>query len=230
MKRFVRILLPILVLAGVGLAFWYAVRQREKPLPANQIAANGTIETTEVDVTSRIPGRLTQVIQHEGNEVPAHELMATLDPSDLQTQVSQAQHAYQVADANLKELLAGHAPEDIARARAAEQAARDAQHQAQARLDLLRAGTREEQIKQLQAAVEQAQVTLNNAETELRRAESLLAQGAVPASRWTPRAPSEMWRRPPWRRRGSGWRRRRTGRGRRTCGKRRRRWRKRARR
>jgi len=179
MKGRLRMLLPIVLLIGVALAFWYAVQHREKPLPANQIAGNGTVETTEVDVAARIPGRLATVTPHEGDDLQAGQIVATLEAADLLTQVQQAEGAYRSAQANLDELLAGTRKEDIARAQAQYQASVDALREAQARLALVRAGTRKEEIEQARAAVNQAQATLDDAQTSLRRAESLEKQGAI---------------------------------------------------
>ena len=50
---------------------------------------------------------------------------------------------------------------------------------AEARRDLVRAGTRAEQLEQVRAAVRQAQAAFDDAEREARRVEGLAAQGAV---------------------------------------------------
>jgi len=179
MKRGVRILLPILLIALVVAAFWHTGRRREE-LPPGKIAGNGTIESTEVDVTSKVPAKLTALPPREGDRLRAGDLVATLEHADLQAQVQQAEEARRAAQAARDELLAGTRLEDLARVHAQYWVAQEAREQARARLDLVRAGPREEEIAQLRAGVQLAQATLRNAETELQRGKNLEAKGALP--------------------------------------------------
>lgn len=178
MKKRLRLIIPLILIGTLVVAFWYATG-RHTAAPANQIAGNGTIETTEVDVTAQVPGKVATLPVREGDSVRAGALIATLDSSALDVQVQQATEALRAAEAQLAELRAGTRPEDISRARSQYQAAVDAQRQAKANLDLVRAGARREEIEQLRAGVSQAQVALENAERELARAQTLSAQGAV---------------------------------------------------
>lgn len=178
MRSRVRILLLALLVALVGVGFWRAIR-RPTPLPSGKIAGNGTIEATEVDVTSKVPAKVVTLPPREGDRLRAGELVATLEDSDLRAALRAAQDAHRAALANLEELLAGTRPEEIARARAQYQAALDQQRQAQAKLDLVTAGPREEEIAQLRAGAKQAEVSLHNAETELTRGQRLADSGAI---------------------------------------------------
>jgi HlyD family secretion protein len=177
-KKRLRVIIPLALIAALGVAFWYAAGRRTAE-PVDRIAGNGTIETTEVDVTSQVPGKIATLPPREGDSVRAGALIATLDRTALDVQVQQAAEAQRAAEAQLAELRAGTRPEDIERARAQYQAALDAQRQAKAHLDLVRAGARPEEIARLRAGVRQAEVALENAERELGRAQSLQAQGAV---------------------------------------------------
>jgi HlyD family secretion protein len=200
--RYVAAALVIVFLVGVGL--WKYLAGREQS-PEGTIAGNGVVEATEVDVSSKVAGRVISLRVHEGDTVERGQLIALLDSEELAGQVEQARGNLAAAEAALAELLAGTRKEDIRRAQAQYEAARRTLVQAQARLDLVRAGprkeeieqlraayeqararlslvregTRPEQIRQLRAALSQAEVTLADAQTELRRLEALESQGAV---------------------------------------------------
>jgi HlyD family secretion protein len=177
-KKRLRIVVPLVLIAALAVSFWYATGRRATA-PADRIAGNGTIETTEVDVTSQVPGKVAALPVREGDSVRSGALIATLDRAALDVQVQQAREALRAAEAQLSELRAGTRPEDIDRARAQYRAALDAQRQAKAHLDLVRAGARPEEVARLRAGVRQAEVGLENAERELGRAQSLQTQGAV---------------------------------------------------
>jgi HlyD family secretion protein len=179
MRRRVRSVISVVLVAAVVLAFWYATSRRGA-LPPGRIPANGTIETTEVDVTARIAAKVVALPFREGDSVRAGEFVVALDDSDLRAALQQAEEARRAAQASLDELLAGTRLEEIARARAQYQAAREARQQAQARLDLVKAGPRVEEVEQLRAAVRQAEVSLRTAETELVRTKGLAEKGALP--------------------------------------------------
>jgi HlyD family secretion protein len=62
----------------------------EDTLPDGFASSNGRIEATEVDVASRLPGRLTQVVPHEGDRVDADSVVAQVDTESLEAQLRQA--------------------------------------------------------------------------------------------------------------------------------------------
>ena len=60
-------------------------------LPPGIAAGNGRIEATEVDVSTKLPGRLAAVNVREGDTVTKDELLARLDTRSLQAQLKAAQ-------------------------------------------------------------------------------------------------------------------------------------------
>jgi len=204
MKRRMRFLIPLLVLAVLALVLWVHYGRQEH-LAEGTIAGNGIVEATEVDVSAKVAGKVESLTVKEGDEVQEGQLIATLDSGELEGQVEQTRGNLKAVEAALAELLAGTRSEDIRRAQAQYEAAQRTLQQAQARLDLVRAGPRKEQIEQLRAlneqaqarlalvregprkeqveqvraALTQAQVTLADAETELRRLERMYEDGAV---------------------------------------------------
>jgi len=60
----------------------------------SHVRASGTVEITEVDVSSRISSRVTSLKKDEGQEVKKGELMAVLDDSIVAAQRDAAQAVY----------------------------------------------------------------------------------------------------------------------------------------
>jgi HlyD family secretion protein len=180
MKKSLRpiILIAILVIAGIFIWRWLANRNNG---PKDKLFGNGTIEATEVDITSKVSGKILTLLVREGDNVRQGQLLATLDSDELAAQVTQAQGNLLAGQAALAELQAGTRSEDIRRAQAQYDASVQTGRQAQANYDLVLAGPRIEEIEQLRAGVRQAQVNLNDAETELRRYQVLVEQGAAPS-------------------------------------------------
>jgi len=173
--RYVVAVTIVIVIAGIIL--WRS-RELGGP-PADELYGNGTIEATEVDVSAKVAGKIVSLPVEEGDPVNAGDLIAQLDSDELSAQVKQAEAVLSSARASLAELLAGTRAEDVRRARAQYQAALQAERQAQAQYDLVKAGPRIEEIEQLRAAARQAGVVVADAERELVRLEGLKVEGAV---------------------------------------------------
>ena len=190
---------PALVVAAIAVlsvAAYLALRPR--PTAGEWVEASGVMEATEVDVSALVAGRLSRVLVEEGRYVKRGDLVAELDPKDIEPQVTQARGAVAAAEAGLAQaeaVVAGAALalENARRsyqrstelrgqfetAQARHRAALAAERQARAALDLVRAGARPEQLSQLRAQVASAQVALDDAQRELARLERLERDGAV---------------------------------------------------
>ena len=79
----------VVVVAAAVIAFtqW----PKGNGLPPGIAAGNGRIEATEVDVATKLPGRLAAVKVREGDTVTLGELLASLDTRSLQAQLKAAQ-------------------------------------------------------------------------------------------------------------------------------------------
>ncbi len=155
-KRIIPIVLLLVIVGGV---LWHFLG-RDDGLPKDAIPGNGVIEATEVDISSKVAGKILSLTVHEGDAVRRGQRIAVLDSGELGGQVENAQGNLDAAIAALNELLAGTRAEDLRRLRAQVDAARDGLNQAKERLALLKAGTRKEQLAQLKAALVQAQAQL----------------------------------------------------------------------
>lgn len=116
-------MIALVVLGGAAaFAGWGLVHDKGG---GNRLVANGTIEATEVEVSSKLPGRLAQLLVEEGDQVQGGQVIARLDTPEFEAETAQAGAALARAEAQLKELLAGSRLQEIEEARANLQQAED---------------------------------------------------------------------------------------------------------
>ncbi|BAQ83813.1 membrane fusion protein family auxiliary transport protein [Pseudomonas sp. St29] len=78
----------ILLLAAGGFGYWKSLQDR---LPEGLSMGNGRLEATEVQIASKIPGRLAEVRVNEGDKVLQGQLLARMDTRTLEAQRNQAE-------------------------------------------------------------------------------------------------------------------------------------------
>lgn len=110
MSKRTLLFLGLLALAALAAAWWVL---RPVPLPEWIAAGNGRLEATEVDVASKVAGRLLTLGPKEGDRVEAGQVVATLDAEDLaarlralEAQVRQAREAAREARAGVGKVAA----------------------------------------------------------------------------------------------------------------------------
>ena len=119
-KKFV---VGIAVAAALAAAVVFVLRQRGAE-ESGGVRISGNIEVTRVEVSSRIPGRLAERRVDEGMEVSRGQLVGRLDGSDLEREAAIRRAELAVAEAVLRELVAGSRPQEIEAAKAALASAR----------------------------------------------------------------------------------------------------------
>lgn len=168
MKTIVRIVL-LLAIVGGG-AFWYWKSQAAKD--GNRILVSGNLELTQVDIAFKVAGRLVERPFTEGDSVKKGQLLARLDPVQLQDQERRDQALVSSAVSNYQQLQTSieyqraTLESDVASKRAE-------LGEAQARLDALLNGNRSQDIQQSQAAVTDAKAQLDFAKSDWERAQTL---------------------------------------------------------
>jgi HlyD family secretion protein len=137
------------------------------------ITANGTVKAERtINLSPRTAGYLKQLLVKEGDRVRQGQIVAYMDDSNLQGQLTQSQAQLAQQQANLTKLLNGNRTQEIAQSEA--QLA-----ESTARLRQLEAGNRSEDISQAQARLSQAEARLRQAEDDYRRNQNLFSQGAI---------------------------------------------------
>ncbi|MBR8840521.1 MAG: biotin/lipoyl-binding protein [Stigonema ocellatum SAG 48.90 = DSM 106950] len=180
-------LLMVLLLGGVG----YVVYSQLVVVPAQQakrkvitaaverrnlritVSANGTVKPEKlINVSPKTSGILRKLLVKEGDTVKNGQILAYMDDSNLQGQLTQAQGQIAQQEANLQKLIAGNRPQDIAQAQAQLE-------EAQAALQKAVAGNRSQDIAQAEARLKSDQAILSKAEDDFRRNEQLYKSGAI---------------------------------------------------
>ncbi|WP_025130922.1 HlyD family secretion protein [Pseudomonas sp. PH1b] len=87
-SRLFAVSLLILLVAAGGFGYWKSLQDR---LPEGLSMGNGRLEATEVQIASKIPGRLAEVRVNEGDKVLQGQLLARMDTRTLEAQRSQAE-------------------------------------------------------------------------------------------------------------------------------------------
>jgi len=157
MKRILRLIVVVVLIAAA--VRFYAMR----PSPA-ELVLTGIVTTDDVIVSPQIGGRIQQLLVKEGESVQQNQLIATIEPSELQA--DSAYYAHSVAG------FASQVQESEAALRYQERQTEDQISQADATL----AATVAQQAEAVAA--------LENARINLDRSSALTKQGVAPVQQY----------------------------------------------
>ena len=87
-RRWILVGVLLVVVAGAGIAWW---RLRPAPLPPGFAVGNGRIEATQIDIATKQPGRIKEVLVNEGDFVEAGQVVARMDTQVLEAELRQAE-------------------------------------------------------------------------------------------------------------------------------------------
>lgn len=96
-----------LIAVSTAIGGFYLYQGGNSRLPAGLAAGNGRLEAIEVDVATKIAGRLAGLAPHEGDWVEAGAVVAHLDADDLRAQLRAAQAQVVQAKKSADESRAG---------------------------------------------------------------------------------------------------------------------------
>lgn len=80
------IIIVAIIVAGI---FWW--KAQTPALPDGFAQSNGRIEATEIDISTKTPGRIDTILVKEGDFVKAGEVLATMDTRTLKEQLHEVQ-------------------------------------------------------------------------------------------------------------------------------------------
>jgi HlyD family secretion protein len=107
--RIIRILLLVfLILVLAGISYWYVTTQTGTTA-SSPLTASGTVETTQIDISSEITARVVEVLVDEGAAVTTGQTLFKLDDTLLKAQLTQAQANLAATQAGLEAANAGQA-------------------------------------------------------------------------------------------------------------------------
>lgn len=154
----------VVVAAIWAVSAWVAHRSRYE--------YSGTVETREIQIGSKIGGRVTEVPVEEGQIVKAGTVLVRFECDELKAQRAQAQATVEQAQADFDKMLRGNRPEEVVQAEATARAQ-------QAAFEAARNGPRRQEIDQAQADYAAAQADASNAETFYQRMQKLVATDTI---------------------------------------------------
>jgi RND family efflux transporter MFP subunit len=112
-RKIVRRLITLSILGALGYGFyWFGNHYLWPPVDTSKIDAVGIIEAPEVNITSRIAGRITALSLIEGDQVKRGQVVCEVEDVDLRNQLRKAQADVVKASADLAQ-----AQRDLARTR-----------------------------------------------------------------------------------------------------------------
>ena len=133
---------------------------------------SGTVETREIQIGSKVGGRVIAVPVEEGQVIKAGTSLVRFECDELKAQRAQAQASLDQAQADLNKMQRGNRPEEIDQAEATAKAQREAYEAAQH-------GPRRQEIDQAQAEFSAATADASNAEVFYQRMEKLVATDTI---------------------------------------------------
>jgi HlyD family secretion protein len=86
-KKKILIIVFVLLLAGVGALVYFGQWQSQR----GEMYYSGTIEATQANLAFQVGGRVVNVAVREGHVVTKNQLLAELDPAELQSRKDQAE-------------------------------------------------------------------------------------------------------------------------------------------
>src|SRR5215467_5552504 len=155
MKKKIAIIAMVVIIGSFSAAYAWKSRSKES------LTASGTLEARNISIGSKVGGRVSRVLVHEGDHVEPNQLLVVFDSAELEGQLLQAQGRVEAARANLEKMLRGSRPEEIAEANAASN------------------GFRQAELSQSRADLERARADEANARRELARTDELAQAGVV---------------------------------------------------
>lgn len=186
-------LLALLFLAG-GFVF-IATRTRatsgtdEQERARAAFTVEGVLETDEVDVSSKIPGRIKEMLVSEGDAVEAGRLLAVIEAQEIDAKYEQAEAGVKASQAQLDQgriavnLERSKALAQVEQARAGVAAADAALAMAQSKLRALENGARPQERAMADQALAAAKAQFDTAQKTWGRVSSLAAEGVIAQQR-----------------------------------------------
>src|SRR5271169_1114895 len=171
--RYVVILAVAAVVVGGAAAGYVAWKQYEaSQLPAGIVSVNGRVEATQVDISTKIPGRVIEIIPHEGDIVPIGSVVARIDTSETDAQLHQAQASAELARQTLITRQASVASDDAQLQFANEELRRTATLVSKGWSTHERLDKRNEQVKSADAALNAAKSQVDEARAAVKTADA----------------------------------------------------------
>jgi HlyD family secretion protein len=118
LKTALRIVFYLVLSMVAAVGIWMFVRTWHRVAQPVPLVVQGNIEATEVDVSSKIPGRIASILVREGDTITKDTLVATIDSPEIQARLRQASASRQAVSAQRDKANHGARQEEIRAAEA----------------------------------------------------------------------------------------------------------------
>lgn len=116
MKNRKYIIIILILLMSTGVVFYNFALKKEKTINPNLITANGTLEFTEINISSEVNGKIEKVNIEEGQQVKENQVIAIINSDILKAQLLQSKANLDANKAKLKSLESGVRKQEIQQA------------------------------------------------------------------------------------------------------------------
>jgi len=99
-KKWLIIVVAILILGGLGVAAWQIFGKDDKN--KGLVSGNGRIEAVEIDIAAKTPGRVKDILVREGEFVTAGQVVALMDTEVLEAQQRQSEAQLKQAQSSVE--------------------------------------------------------------------------------------------------------------------------------
>lgn len=154
------------LLVGTGYSLWNFSGNK------NVLVVPGIIEADDIQVGSKIGGRVLKVVAREGQTVKEGETLVLLEPGELDAALAEAQARFRQAEAKYSLLSAGFREEEIEQAEATAK-------QAQLELNRLISAPQQEEVAKAASEWIAEKSIVENSLKQLKRVEDLLKRDLV---------------------------------------------------
>ncbi|WP_417807208.1 HlyD family secretion protein [Thioclava sp.] len=101
---------PLIAVAAIAAALaaiaWYVWDQNTGQLPAGFATGNGRIEADQIDIATRISGRISEIRASEGKLVQKGDILAVMDTRELAAQLARSEADFRGAESQVDEVKA----------------------------------------------------------------------------------------------------------------------------
>lgn len=187
-RQWILAAIGVLFVAGAGVVGWRALHRSPYPDWIDQ--SNGRLEAEQVDITSKFPGRITDILVDEGQMVDKGDILVRLDATEIEAQLRAGE-----AQASRAEQAIGEAEHEVTLRESAQRLATQEFNRTKALHDKGYATT--ETLDQRRSALDsaaasyrasisslgQAKASLDAAQAEVARLKSVLGDMVLTAPR-----------------------------------------------
>lgn len=182
------VLAAVAAVAAAGIGYFLWLEQGRSRLPDGIAGSNGRIEAEQVQIATKLPGRVVDVLPREGDMVNKGDVLARMDPEELEAQLRAANAQVTRAEKSLIEAQALVAQRDGELVYAQQELTRTTRLHGQGfetteKLDLRRSAlnTAEAAQRAASAGVDVAHAAIEAAKAEARRLATLLEETVLVA-------------------------------------------------